>query len=266
MITRVPQPVLEVHDLTVSYRKKPVLWDVDLALPAGKLIGIIGPNGAGKSTLLKSIMGLLPLDSGFVQLFGAPLQSVRKRVSYVPQKDSIDWDFPASVQDVVLMGTYGRLGLFRRPSKAYKAKALDCLDQVGLRRLADRQIAQLSGGQQQRVLIARALVQEADMYIMDEPFVGIDASTEEIIVALLKRMSAAQKTLLVVHHNLHAAEQYFDWMVMLNTRVVAAGPTQEVFTSALLKETYGSNPALLSQVGEILRKNELAPREPHTNA
>ncbi|XWN35264.1 MAG: metal ABC transporter ATP-binding protein [Roseivirga sp.] len=261
MIQQAPHPVIEVHDLTVSYHKKPVLWDVDLALPAGQVIGIMGPNGAGKSTLLKTMMGLVQPDSGYVKFFDKPLDEVRKQVSYVPQKESVDWDFPASVLDVVVMGRYAQLGLFRRPSKADKAQALACLRQVGMEALAQRQIAQLSGGQQQRVFLARALAQEAQLYLMDEPFVGVDAATEKMIITLLQAMAKAGKTILLVHHNLQSAPHYFDWSILLNMRVVAAGPTQEVLTPALLQETYGSQLTVLSQVSDLLREQGLPPRE-----
>lgn len=261
MIQQANNPIVEIHDLTVSYHKKPVLWDVDLLLPQGQVIGIIGPNGAGKSTLLKSIMGLVPPDSGYVKLFDKSLDQVRKQVSYVPQKDAIDWHFPASVLDVVLMGRYARLGLFRRPGQTDKAYALECLRQVGIDALAQRQIAQLSGGQQQRVLLARALAQEAQIYLMDEPFVGVDAATEKIIIDLLQAMAQAGKTIIVVHHDLQSAPNYFDWTVLLNMRVVAAGPTSAVLTPELLQETYGSKLTVLSQVSNLLRAQELPPRE-----
>lgn len=261
MIQQAPHPIVEIHDLTVSYHKKPVLWGIDLLLPQGKVIGIIGPNGAGKSTLLKSIMGLVPSDSGYVKLFDKKLSQVRKQVSYVPQKDSIDWDFPASALDVVLMGRYSRLGLFQRPSQADKDYALACLRQVGIDALAGRQIGQLSGGQQQRILLARALAQEAQLYLMDEPFVGVDAATEKVIINLLTTMAQAGKTVIVVHHDLQSAPNYFDWCVLLNMRVVAAGPTAAVLTAELLQETYGSKLTVLSQVSNLLQAQELPPRE-----
>jgi manganese/zinc/iron transport system ATP- binding protein len=175
---------LEVHDLTVAFDRKPVLWNIDLKLPEGKLVGIIGPNGAGKSTLIKAVMGLLPLSSGYVKLFDQPIDDVRKKISYVPQRESVDWDFPASVLDVVLMGRYGKLGLFRRPRKADYDVALDCLKKVGMEGYINRQISQLSGGQQQRTFLARALAQQADIYFMDEPFAGVDAATEKAIISL----------------------------------------------------------------------------------
>ncbi|MEO1219446.1 MAG: metal ABC transporter ATP-binding protein [Bacteroidota bacterium] len=257
-------PVVEIHDLTISYHKKPVLWDVDLRLPAGKLMGIIGPNGAGKSTLLKAIMGLIPLDSGYVQLFGEALSKVRKQVSYIPQRESVDWNFPASVHDVVLMGRYGELGLFRRPSQTDKAFAMECLAQVGMEALADRQIGQLSGGQQQRVFLARALAQRATLYLMDEPFAGIDAATEKIIIQLLKTMAQQGKSVIVVHHDLQTARDYFEWVILLNMRLIGAGPAQDMLTTTLLQETYGSQLTLLSHVSELLHTEQRYARESHT--
>ena len=254
-------PLVEVHDLTISYHKKPVLWDVDLCLPPGKVIGIIGPNGAGKSTLLKAIMGLTPLDSGFVKLFGEPLHKVRKKVSYVPQRESVDWDFPASVLDVVVMGRYAQLGLFQRPRKADKEVAMQCLRQVGMEPFAQRQIAQLSGGQQQRVFLARALAQEAQLYLLDEPFAGIDAATEKTIITLLQSQAQQGKSVIVVHHDLQTAPNYFDWAVLLNMRLIGAGPVQEVLTAALLQETYGGKLTVLSQVSELLQEAGRSPRE-----
>jgi manganese/zinc/iron transport system ATP- binding protein len=259
--TQVDNPVLEVHDLTVSYNKKPVLWGVDFTLPKGALVGIIGPNGAGKSTLIKTIMGLIPHGSGFVKLFDQELKQVRTKVSYVPQRESVDWDFPASAFDVVLMGRYGKLGLFKRPRKADKEMALDCLAKVGMEAYAHRQISQLSGGQQQRVFLARALAQDAELYFMDEPFAGVDAATEAAIIELLKKMTAAGKTVVVVHHDLQSAQDYFDWILLLNMRLIASGPTPKVFTGELLQETYGGKLTLLSKVSELLSKQDLPVRE-----
>jgi len=263
MTQQADNPVVEVHDLTVSYYKKPVLWDIDLCFPQGNVIGIIGPNGAGKSTLLKTMMGLVLPDSGYIKLFGKALDEVRKHVSYVPQKESVDWDFPASVLDVVVMGRYAQLGLFQRPRQADKEKALACLRKVGMEPLANRQIAQLSGGQQQRVFLARALAQEAQLYLMDEPFVGVDAATEKMIINLLQTMAKEGKTIIVVHHDLQSAPNYFDWSILLNMRVVAAGPTQDVFTPSLLQETYGGKLTVLSKIGELLKEQEIPPREPN---
>lgn len=261
MIINSEQAVLEIHDLTVTYSRKPVLWGVDLTLPKGKLIGVVGPNGAGKSTLIKSCMGLVPLSSGYVKLFDQPLENVRDQVSYVPQRESVDWDFPASVRDVVEMGRYGRVGLFRRLRKADKEVALECLRKVGMEGFAKRQISQLSGGQQQRVFLARALAQEADLYFMDEPFAGVDAATERSILQLLQDMSAAGKTVVVVHHDLQSVEKYFDWVVLLNMRLVAAGPVKEVFTPDLLQETYGGKLTVLSEVGDLMKQTFYPGRE-----
>lgn len=261
MIQHVDNPVLEVHDLTVSYDRKPVLWDIDLTLPAGNLIGIVGPNGAGKSTLIKAVMGLTPNSSGFVKLFDKDLKNVRDKISYIPQKESVDWDFPASVLDVVLMGRYGKLGLFRRPGKKDKEIAKESLRKVGMQAFADRQISQLSGGQQQRVFLARALAEEAEIYLMDEPFAGVDAATEEAIIALLREMSARGNTVVVVHHDLQSVSQYFDWLILLNMRLVASGPTAEVFTKELLQETYGGKLTLLSDVGNLMKRQRFPDRE-----
>jgi manganese/zinc/iron transport system ATP- binding protein len=261
MILQVENPVVEVHDLTVSYDRKPVLWDIDLTLPAGSLVGIIGPNGAGKSTLIKAMMGLLPLSSGFVQIFNQPLEKVRNRVSYVPQRESVDWDFPASVLDVVLMGRYGSLGLFKRPSAADKEAAWEAIEKVGLSAYAHRQISHLSGGQQQRVFLARALAQKADLYLMDEPFAGVDAATEAAIIDLLRQMRRQGKTVVVVHHDLQSAADYFDWILLLNLRLVGSGPTSQMLTQPLLEETYGGKLTVLSKVGDLLRSREFPTRE-----
>lgn len=259
MITQVSHPVLEVHDLTVSYEQQPVLWNVDLSLPAGKLIGILGPNGAGKSTLIKSIMGLITPTSGYVKIFDKALQEVRSRISYVPQRESVDWNFPASVLDVVVMGTYGKLGLFRRPGKKEIQVAQDALEQVGMNAFASRQIAELSGGQQQRVFIARALAQQADLYLMDEPFAGVDMATETAIFQLLQDMAAAGKSVLVVHHDIHSAMNFFDWVIMLNLHLVASGPKEQVMTEELLRKTYGGKLNLLTQVTDLIRKQDFNP-------
>ena len=243
---------LEIHDLTVAYHKKPVLWGVDLQVPSGQLIGIVGPNGAGKSTLIKACMGLLPLQSGWVKVFGQSLKEAPTRVGYVPQRESVDWDFPVNVMDVVLMGRYGRLGLMRRPSASDREVARACLDRVKLLPYADRQISNLSGGQQQRVFLARALAQEADLYFMDEPFAGVDAATEAAIVTVLRDLRDQGKTLIVVHHDLPTARQYFDSLLLLNMNVVAFGPTSEVFTADKLQQTYGGRLTILSEVASAL--------------
>ncbi len=245
---------LEIHDLTVAYHKKPVLWGIDLEVPAGKLIGIVGPNGAGKSTLIKAIMGLMPVSSGWVKVFGRPFEKSLRRVGYVPQRESVDWDFPVNVMDVVLMGRYGRLGLIKRPSPADREIARECLDKVHMLPFANRQISNLSGGQQQRVFLARALAQESDLYFMDEPFAGVDAATEAAIVTLLHELRDRGKTLLVVHHDLPTAREYFDMLILLNMRLVAFGPTEKVFTHELLQKTYGGKLTILSEVAEAVRQ------------
>lgn len=243
-------PPIEIHDLTVSYEKKPVLWNIDALIPEGEIIGIIGPNGAGKSTLIKAIMGLLPAESGWVKIYGEPLAKMREAVGYVPQRESVDWDFPVTVRDVVLMGTYGRLGVFRRPGKKERELCDTCLEQVGMSAYSSRQIANLSGGQRQRVFLARALAQESKIYLMDEPFVGVDAATEAAIIELLRTMKSRGRTLLVVHHDLQTVRDYFDSVMMLNMRLVAFGKTSEVFTTPLLQKTYGGRLTILSEAAE----------------
>lgn len=257
----VNQTALEVHDLTVAFENKPVLWNIDLTVPRGKLIGIIGPNGAGKSTLIKAAMGLLPLSSGYFKIFDKTLAEMRGKVSYVPQRESVDWDFPASVLDVVLMGRYAKLGLFRGIRKADKDAALDCLKKVGMESFAGRQISQLSGGQQQRTFLARALAQQADLYFMDEPFAGVDAATEKAIIELLQKMTSAGQTVIVVHHDLQTVQQYFDWIILLNTRLVGCGPTSEVFTQENLRDTYGGKLTLLTDLGALIQQKEFPNRE-----
>ena len=232
-------PAIDVADLTVAYRDEPVLWDIDLRVPEGVLMAVVGPNGAGKTTLIKAVLGLLPVAAGRVEVLGRSLAERRRDVAYVPQRGSVDWDFPTSVLDVVLMGTYGRLGWVKRPGQTERAQALAALDQVGMADLAGRQIAQLSGGQQQRVFLARALVQDARVYLMDEPFQGVDATTERAIVALLQRLRGEGKTVVVVHHDLQTVPEYFDWVLLLNVRRIAAGPVAEVFTDANLRAAYG---------------------------
>jgi manganese/zinc/iron transport system ATP- binding protein len=230
---------LEIHDLTVAYRDTPVLQDVDLSIPEGRLVAIIGPNGAGKSTLIKAVLGLMPTAAGTVRIYGQPYAQRRRSVGYVPQRGSVDWDFPTTVLDVVMMGTYGRLGWIKRPGKAEREAALHALHQVAMERYAERQISQLSGGQQQRVFLARALAQDAKVYFMDEPFVGVDALTEKAIVGLLQALRSQGKTVIVVHHDLDSAPEYFDWVVLLNVRLIAAGSFDTTFTQENLSRTYG---------------------------
>lgn len=236
---------IEVMDLTVAYRDKPVLWDIDLSVPEGVLMAIVGPNGAGKTTLIKAVLGLIPSAAGQVRVLGEPLGRQRERVGYVPQRGSVDWDFPTTVLDVVTMGLYGRLGWFRRPGKSERAEALAALDRVGMADFADRQIAQLSGGQQQRVFLARALVQDADVYFMDEPFQGVDAVTERTIIDLLRALRERGKTVLVVHHDLQTVAEYFDEVLLLNVRRLASGRVEDVFTDENLRLTYGGRVGFL---------------------
>lgn len=230
---------LTVEGLTVAYQKKPVLRNISFQVPEGKLIGIVGPNGAGKSTMIKAIMGLLPKVSGKVEVYGKSYREMRKSVGYVPQRESVDWDFPTNALDVVMMGRYGHLGWFRRPGAKERQIAMDCLAKVGMGDYVHRQISQLSGGQQQRVFLARALAQQADLYVMDEPFVGVDAMTERAIVTLLHELRAQGKTVLVVHHDLATVREYFDEVMLINVELVAFGPTAQVFNRTLLQQTYG---------------------------
>ena len=232
-------PAIEVNDLTVAYREQPVLWDVDLEVPQGVLMAIVGPNGAGKTTLIKAILGLVKPVAGRVLVHGRPYTEQRRLVAYVPQRGTVDWDFPTSVLDVVTMGTYGRLGWLRRVGRAERDAALDALDKVGMRELAHRQISQLSGGQQQRVFLARALVQDARVYLMDEPFQGVDAKTERAIVDVLQDLRERGNTVVAVHHALQTVPEYFDHVLLLKVRRIAAGPVSEVFTQENLRATYG---------------------------
>lgn len=238
---------IEVFHLGVNYDKTPVLWDINLKVPTGNLVGIIGPNGSGKTTFIKTILGLVKPLSGYVRLLGEPLSAIRKKIAYVPQKETVDWDFPITVRELVLMGRYGKLGLFRWPRKADIMAAEVHLEQVGILHLADRQISQLSGGQQQRAFIARALMQDADIYFMDEPFSGIDLTTESIIMDLLRELRAKHKTVFVVHHDLNTVESYFNWLIMLNMHLVASGPLDEVCNAENLTKTFGKHYALLDQ-------------------
>jgi manganese/zinc/iron transport system ATP- binding protein len=243
---------IQVADLTVAYHEKPVLWDIDLDVPPSTLMAIVGPNGAGKTTLIKAILGLVKPAAGQVSIFGRPYNDQRRLVGYVPQRGSVDWDFPTSVLDVVMMGLYGTLGWIRRPGKKQRILALEALDKVGMRDFSDRQISQLSGGQQQRVFLARALVQDAQIYFMDEPFQGVDATTERAIVALLQDLRAAGKTVIVVHHDLQTVPEYFDWGTLLNVRRIASGPVEEVFTEENLRAAYGGRIAFMSAAIEDL--------------
>ena len=243
-------PALAISDLTVAYNSKPALWDVDMNVPEGVLMAIVGPNGAGKSTLIKAALNLIPRAAGDVQIFGRPYARARDLVGYVPQRGSVDWDFPTSVLDVVTMGLYGRLGWFKRPGKSHQEQAMQALEQVGIADLAHRQISQLSGGQQQRTFLARALVQDAQIYFMDEPFAAVDAVTERAIIALLRELRSHNKTVVVVHHDLQTVTDYFDWVTLLNVEVTASGPVSTVYNEDNLRKTYGGRVAGIAQVAQ----------------
>ena len=245
-------PLLEFHDVSVAYGRRPVLWNVDLTIDRPCLFGIIGPNGAGKSTLLKAALGLVPVVGGYVRFVGEPIERVRGRVGYVPQRETVDWDFPVTVMDVVLMGTYARLGWFRRPGIRERAAARESLDRVGLADLAGRQIGRLSGGQQQRVFLARALAQDASIYLLDEPLAGVDAASQEQIFAVLADLRAAGKLVVVVHHDLRTAAAWFDAVALVDRRLVAAGPTAAVLTPENLRRTYAGEIDLLQEVGQAI--------------
>ena len=250
---------LEFHDVTVAYGRRPVLWNVDLTVPGACLFGIIGPNGAGKSTLLKAALGLVPLAGGEVRILGAPLEQVRSRVGYVPQRESVDWDFPVTVTDVVLMGTYARLGWLRRPGPRERSLAAECLDRVGLTDVADRQIGRLSGGQQQRVFLARALAQQADVYFLDEPMAGVDARSQERIFRVLSDLRAEGRLVVIVHHDLRSVAEWFDAVALIDMRLVATGPVAEVLTPENLRRTYAGRLDVLDEIGRAVAEGGRTP-------
>jgi len=252
-------PLVEFHDVTVAYGRRPVVWHVDLAVDAPCLFGIIGPNGAGKSTLLKAALGLVPVVGGDVRFFGRPLRDVRTRVGYVPQRETVDWDFPVSAMDVVLMGTYGRLGWFRRPGPRERRLAEESLDRVGLADVAGRQIGRLSGGQQQRVFLARALAQQADVYLLDEPMAGVDVRSQERIFGVLAGLRSEGRLVIVVHHDLRTAAEWFDRIALVDMRLVAAGPTIDVLTADNLRRTYAGQLEILEEVGRAVAERGRTP-------
>lgn len=227
---------VKIQGLTVAYDAKPVLSDIDLEIPKGRLTAVMGPNGAGKTTLLKSLLGLIPKVKGEVEF--SCVRGKPPKIGYVPQSESIDTDFPVTVLDVVLMGCYGRLGWVRRPSKEDKEFSMEMLSKMKMEQYWDRQISRLSGGQQQRMFIARALAQKADIYFMDEPFKGVDAATEKAIIEILKELRSGGKTVVAVHHDLSTAPEYFDWVTFINNRVIANGPIEQVFVGENLSRTY----------------------------
>ena len=247
-------PPLSIHDMTVAYQRKPVIWDIDYVAPAGKLVAIVGPNGAGKSTLINAALELIPRASGQVRFFGEPYRKQRHRVGYVPQRESVDWDFPVSALDVVVMGLYRKVGWCLPVLPRHRKTALAALDRVGMADYAHRQIRRLSGGQQQRVFLARALVQDADLYLMDEPFTGVDAATERAIVEILRELRSLGKTALVVHHDLQTVTEYFDEVILLNMSLVATGSVESVFTTDNLRKTYGGRLMLLENTDRIVGK------------
>lgn len=249
-------PIIEAHNLTVLYGRKPAIWNVDFKLPEGQVIGIMGPNGSGKSTLLKAIMGVVNPTTGYTKVYDQELEKVRHKVSYVPQRQDIDWDFPASVWDVVSMGRFHVCGLFKRLTSEDHDIIQESLEKVNMLGFAKRQISQLSGGQQQRVFLARALAQQGELFLMDEPFAGVDIATEEMIVNLLKDMKSKGKTLVIVHHDLHTAQSYFDHLVLMNTRLVACGKTSDVFTDQILTDTYGGKLTTISKISQELENKE----------
>ncbi len=236
---------VEVRDLTVAYRESPVLWDIDLDVASGVLMAIVGPNGAGKTTLIKAILGLMKPAAGQIRILGKPYRNVASSVGYVPQRGTVDWDFPTNVLDVVLMGLYGRLGWIRRPGRSERKEAMAALEKVDMAGFAHRQISQLSGGQQQRVFLARALIQDARVYLMDEPLQGVDATTERAIIDILHSLRSSGKTVLVVHHDLQTVSTYFDEVLLLNVRRITSGPVSEVFTDTNLRLTYGGRIAVI---------------------
>ena len=233
------EPVLRVSDLSAAYRKNRVLEDVNFSVGRGTLTCIVGPNGAGKSTLLKVMLDLHPRLSGTVSFFGTTYGKVKSRIGYVPQRGAVDWDFPADALDVVLMGLYGQIGWLKWPRRRHRELALAAMEKMGIEHLAKRQISQLSGGQQQRVFLARALVQDADLYFLDEPLAGVDAATEWAIMETLRALKERGKTVLVVHHDLQTVREYFDHVLLLNRTVIAHGPTEETFTRDNIARTYG---------------------------
>jgi manganese/zinc/iron transport system ATP- binding protein len=251
------EKALETHQLTVRYDDHPVLWDLSLSVPRGKLVAIIGPNGAGKSTLIRTLLGIQKAVTGRISLLDEPLDKVRRRIAFVPQRSEVDWTFPVSVLDVVLMGCYGRLGWIRRPSRRDRQAAMEALDKVGMASYAKRQISQLSGGQQQRVFIARALVEQAELYFFDEPLAGVDMATEQVVIGIMRQLRDEGKSLFVVHHDLTTVESIYDWAILLNVRLVASGPIDEVFTAEALERAYGKNHLVLTEAMKLSQSKTL---------
>jgi len=242
---------ISIKGLSVSYERKRVLTNIFLEIEAGNIYGVVGPNGAGKSTLFKAILGLIDINTGSILVDGEPITKKRKQVVYVPQKNDVDWTFPATVFDIVVMGRYPHKGIFQRINKEDERIVMEAMEEVGITHLKDRQIGELSGGQQQRVFIARALCQQADIFLLDEPFVGVDIPTEEKIIQILKSLASQGKTLLVVHHDLSSVDDYFDKVILLNQRLVAYGDTNTTFTRENIGKAYGGQLSILQKTGMI---------------
>ncbi|HLB52355.1 MAG TPA: metal ABC transporter ATP-binding protein [Chlamydiales bacterium] len=246
---------IEAEGLHVHLGKKVALWDLNFQIPKGLLVGVLGPNGAGKSTLFKTALGLISPVAGRIELLGTPVSKIRRKVAYVPQRESIDWDFPITAGDVVLMGRFGKMGLFGSPRKADLEAKEHAMQKLGIAHLAGRQIGELSGGQQQRLFVARALLQDADLLLLDEPFAGIDATTEKVIIDILQELKRRGKTILLIHHDLSQLEHYFDWTLLLNTRLISCGPTATSATPDLLAKAFGKREALFDEASVALAKN-----------
>lgn len=242
---------LNINRLHVSYQDTEALCNISLSVDKGKIVGIVGPNGAGKSTLIKAILGLTPIDSGSIKIYGQTLNEMRKRVAYVPQRANIDWNFPIIVKKTVLLGTYPRLGILKRPKRKHKEWAMECLQKVGMEEYAHRQIGELSGGEQQRVFVARALAQKADCYFLDEPFIGIDATSENIIINILRELRNEGKTIFVVHHDLTKVEGFFDDIILINKELIGCGPVNQIFVSKLVEEAYDTSLSVLKSLGGV---------------
>ncbi len=240
---------LSVSDLHVSYYGNEAITNVNFTIEKGNLVGIIGPNGAGKSTLLKALLSLIPIDKGNIRICGKQIHEIRKKVAYVPQRNDIDWDFPITVLDAVLIGTYPKLGLLKRPKKKEKEWAYECLEQVHMENFAHRQIGELSGGQQQRVFLARALAQKSELFFLDEPFVGVDVSSEKTIINVLKELRDEGKTVFVVHHDLSKAHSYFDQLVLINKELIECGEVESVFRPEVMAKAYKDQFSFLNEVG-----------------
>lgn len=242
---------LDIRNLNVSYQNTEALLNISLSIDTGKIVGIVGPNGAGKSTLIKAVLGLIPIDSGNIEIYGQTLNEMRKRVAYVPQRANIDWNFPIIVKKTVLLGTYPRLGILKRPKRKDKEWAMECLRKVGMEEYANRQIGELSGGEQQRVFVARALAQKAEYYFLDEPFVGIDVTSENIIINILRELRKEGKTIFVVHHDLTKVEGFFDDVILINKELIGCGPVNQVFVPKLVEEAYDTSLEMLKCLGGI---------------